>query len=89
MVMSGIGVDRVEMIFVVVVTLLVALVWFFINRASVRANEQIKLLQEIVEQQRRQLDLLKMLVPQHANENADDLQVRDVALDFKNVIPER
>lgn len=77
------------MIFVVVVTLLVALVWFFINRASVRANEQIKLLQEIVEQQRRQLDLLKMLVPQHANENADDLQVRDVALDFKNVIPER
>ncbi|WP_121574480.1 YebO family protein [Brenneria alni] len=87
--MSGIGVDRVEMIFVVVVTLLVALVWFFINRASVRANEQIKLLQEIVEQQRRQLDLLKMLVPQHANENADDLQVRDVALDFKNVIPER
>ncbi|MCL2900132.1 YebO family protein [Brenneria tiliae] len=88
--MSGIGVDTLEMIFIVLVALLAALVWFFINRASVRANEQIKLLREIAEQQRQQLDLLKMLVPQQAREDSDDLQAQDdVALDFKNVIPER
>ncbi|WP_246856814.1 YebO family protein [Brenneria corticis] len=88
--MSGIGVDTLEMIFIVLVALLAALVWFFINRASVRANEQIKLLREIAEQQRQQLDLLKMLVPQQASEDSDDLQAQDdVAFDFKNVIPER
>ncbi|EHD21690.1 hypothetical protein BrE312_2309 [Brenneria sp. EniD312] len=78
------------MIFIVLVALLAALVWFFINRASVRANEQIKLLREIAEQQRQQLTLLKVLVPQPASEDSDDLQAQDdVALDFKNVIPER
>ncbi|WP_040343213.1 MULTISPECIES: YebO family protein [Brenneria] len=88
--MSGIGVDTLEMIFIVLVALLAALVWFFINRASVRANEQIKLLREIAEQQRQQLTLLKVLVPQPASEDSDDLQAQDdVALDFKNVIPER
>ncbi|MCL2895624.1 YebO family protein [Brenneria tiliae] len=88
--MSGIGVDTLEMIFIVLVALLAAMVWFFINRASVRANEQIKLLREIAEQQRQQLTLLKMLVPQQASEDSDDLQAQDdVALDFKNVIPER
>ncbi|PWC12147.1 hypothetical protein DDT56_18055 [Brenneria corticis] len=82
--------DTLEMIFIVLVALLAALVWFFINRASVRANEQIKLLREIAEQQRQQLDLLKMLVPQQASEDSDDLQAQDdVAFDFKNVIPER
>ncbi|PWC24772.1 hypothetical protein EH206_11830 [Brenneria nigrifluens DSM 30175 = ATCC 13028] len=82
--------DTLEMIFIVLVALLAALVWFFINRASVRANEQIKLLREIAEQQRQQLTLLKVLVPQPASEDSDDLQAQDdVALDFKNVIPER
>ncbi|MBJ7220654.1 MULTISPECIES: YebO family protein [unclassified Brenneria] len=88
--MSGIAVNTLEMIFIALIALLVLLVWFFINRASVRANEQIKLLQEIVEQQRQQLDLLNMLVPQRAKEDTADLQAQDDAvLDFKNVIPER
>ncbi|WP_425428630.1 YebO family protein [Brenneria roseae] len=84
-----------EMVFIALVVVLVMLVWFFINRASVRANEQIKLLHEIVEQQRQQLTLLNMLVPQEVREekaeDADALQIqeRDDVLAFKNVIPER
>lgn len=43
--------------------LFAALVWFFVNRASVRANEKIRLLHEILEQQRIQTALLQTLVP--------------------------
>ncbi|PWC11480.1 hypothetical protein B4923_13895 [Brenneria roseae subsp. americana] len=93
--LSGVGVNILEMVFIALVVVLVMLVWFFINRASVRANEQIKLLHEIVEQQRQQLTLLNMLVPQEVREekaeDADALQIqeRDDVLAFKNVIPER
>lgn len=93
--LSGVGVNILEMIFIALVVVLVMLVWFFINRASVRANEQIKLLHEIVEQQRQQLALLNMLVPQEVREekaeDADALQIQepDDVLAFKNVIPER
>lgn len=62
-VMSGIGVNTLEMLFAIVVALLILLVWFFLNRASVRANEQIKLLRQIVEQQKQQLELLKQVAP--------------------------
>ncbi|MEH2921141.1 YebO family protein [Samsonia erythrinae] len=83
-----------EVFFVLLVVLLAVLVWFFVNRASVRANEQVKLLQEIAEQQRQQLALLKTLLSQQGQEHvpsasdmSDDRD--DVALTFKNVIPER
>nr|WP_219606056.1 YebO family protein [Pectobacterium brasiliense] len=76
------------------IVLLAALVWFFVNRASVRANEQVKLLQEIVEQQRQQLTLLKKLLPQNAEKSepetlAAERDRDDVELTFKSVIPER
>nr|WP_219608876.1 YebO family protein [Pectobacterium brasiliense] len=76
------------------IVLLAALVWFFVNRASVRANEQVKLLQEIVEQQRQQLALLKKLLPQNAEKSepetfAAERDRDDVELTFKSVIPER
>ncbi|MEE3661428.1 YebO family protein [Brenneria sp. g21c3] len=88
--MNGLGVNTLEMLFAVLVALLVLLVWFFINRASVRANEQIRLLREIVEQQRQQLELLKRLAPQQASEAAEKSPEQDdVALDFKDIIPER
>lgn len=44
-----------------VVLLLVALLWFFMNRASLRANEQIALLEELVDLQKRQNSLLRRL----------------------------
>ncbi|MEQ9886127.1 YebO family protein [Pectobacterium zantedeschiae] len=83
-----------EVVFVLLVVLLAALVWFFVNRASVRANEQVKLLQEIVEQQRQQLTLLKKLLPQNVEKSepetlAAELDSDDVELTFKSVIPER
>lgn len=89
-----------EMVFIALLAVLALLLWFFINRASVRANEQIRLLHKIVEQQRQQLDLLKMRFPQEArgttakraeeDEDARHLQESDdVTLAFKNVIPER
>ncbi|HFF9525367.1 TPA: YebO family protein [Serratia marcescens] len=66
-------------------------VWFLVNRASVRANEQIRLLQEIAEQQRQQTALLKRLAHSAGADGAaaaddDDLSP---ALDFKGFIPER
>ncbi|WP_113631927.1 YebO family protein [Pectobacterium peruviense] len=83
-----------EVVFVLLVVLLAALVWFFVNRASVRANEQVKLLQEIVEQQRQQLALLKKLLPHNVEKSepetlAAELDSDDVELTFKSVIPER
>ncbi|QTF08233.1 hypothetical protein HC231_10165 [Brenneria izadpanahii] len=82
--------NTLEMLFAVLVALLLLLVWFFLNRASVRANEQIKLLREIVEQQQQQLELLKQLTPKQSGEGADNPQEQDeVALDFKDIIPER
>ncbi|MEI7369277.1 YebO family protein [Pectobacterium colocasium] len=83
-----------EVVFVLLVVLLAALIWFFVNRASVRANEQVKLLQEIVEQQRQQLALLKKLLPQNAEKSEPealtaDFERDDVELTFKSVIPER
>ncbi|WP_225087957.1 YebO family protein [Pectobacterium colocasium] len=83
-----------EVVFVFLVVLLAALIWFFVNRASVRANEQVKLLQEIVEQQRQQLALLKKLLPQNAEKSEPEtltaeLERDDVELTFKSVIPER
>ncbi|MCY9846998.1 YebO family protein [Pectobacterium jejuense] len=83
-----------EVVFVLLIVLLAALVWFFVNRASVRANEQVKLLQEIVEQQRQQLALLKKLLPQNAEKSepkalAAERDRDDVELTFKSVIPER
>ncbi len=61
-------------------------VWFLVNRAS----EQIRLLQEIAEQQRQQTALLKRMAHRAGTDGAaaddDDLSP---ALDFKGFIPER
>ncbi len=91
--------DILEIVFVMLVVLFVALVWFFVNRASVRANEQIRLLKEIVEQQRAQTEVLKVLIPSplptaesEAPRSPTALEqpgIRDVELDAFNVIPER
>ncbi|ENM9286355.1 YebO family protein [Serratia marcescens] len=65
-------------------------VWFLVNRASVRANEQIRLLQEIAEQQRQQTALLKRMAHRAGTDGvaADDDDLSP-ALDFKGFIPER
>ncbi|MFP1762681.1 YebO family protein [Lonsdalea quercina] len=81
-----------EMVLVMLIILLELVVWFFVNRARVRANEQIRLLQEIVKQQKKQLALMQTLITvspsaepvQEVKQEDDDTDVY-----FRNVIPER
>ncbi|MFZ1872192.1 YebO family protein [Serratia sp. D1N4] len=87
----GYGPSGLISIAVVILSVLLGLwVWFLVNRASVRADEQIRLLQEIAEQQRQQTALLKTLVKNARGEQEpsddDDL---GPALGFKGFIPER
>ena len=44
-------------------------IWFFVNRASSRTNEQIELLEALLDQQKRQTALLRRLC--EANEPED------------------
>lgn len=56
------GALNLASLIVSVIVLLVGLVlWFFINRASSRTNEQIELLEALLDQQKRQTALLRRL----------------------------
>lgn len=56
------GVMNIASLVVSVVVLLIGLIlWFFINRASSRTNEQIELLEALLDQQKRQNALLRRL----------------------------
>lgn len=52
-----------------IMVILGLVLWFFVNRASVKANQQIALLNTLVEQQKRQIVLLRRLCD--ANEQAE------------------
>lgn len=77
----------------IVVAVLVAIlglwIWFLVNRASVRANEQIRLLQEIAEQQRQQTALIKTWMQSSRGENVEIDDDLNPALSYKGFIPER
>ncbi|MFZ4832848.1 YebO family protein [Rouxiella sp. Mn2063] len=73
----------------VLLVLLFLLVWFVVNRASVRANQQVHLLEEIAEYQRRQTELLAKLVAQGKVSDPQDAIEEDSALSLKGFIPER
>lgn len=83
----GFGQNGLLSLAVATVALLVGLwVWFLVNRA----NEQIRLLQEIAEQQRQQTALLKRLAHSARADGGDaDDDELSPALDFKGFIPER
>ncbi|MEQ4532490.1 MAG: YebO family protein [Mixta sp.] len=62
--------------------------WFFVNRASVRASEQIRLLEALLDEQKKQNALLLRLAEQGAGDeesSGDTLQEQD----FTRLIPER
>ncbi|HBZ1530379.1 TPA: hypothetical protein MJG26_18590 [Klebsiella pneumoniae] len=70
------GILNLASLAVSVALLLVGLLlWFFVNRASSRANEQIELLQELLQalldQQKRQNALLRRLCEANAPEKED------------------
>ncbi|EJL89080.1 YebO family protein [Pantoea sp. BIGb0393] len=76
---------------VLAIIIIVAFIaWFFVNRASVRASEQISLLEALIEEQKKQNALLRRLVeaqPSTAKPNADE--DADEKHDFIRMIPER
>ena len=66
------GVMNIASLVVSVVVLLIGLIlWFFINRASSRTNEQIELLEALLDQQKRQNALLRRLCEAYEPEKAD------------------
>jgi uncharacterized membrane protein len=73
-----------------IIILVAFIVWFFVNRASVRASEQIRLLEAVIEEQKKQNALLRRLVdaqPSTAKPPADG--DADEKRDFIRMIPER
>ena len=66
------GLLNMASLMVSVVVLLVGLViWFFVNRASSRTNEQIELLEALLDQQKRQNALLRRLCEANEPEEKD------------------
>lgn len=79
-----------SLVLYILFALLFLLVWFVVNRASVRANQQIQLLCEIAEQQRRQTELLAALVAQKkVTAVTNDIDEDDSVLSLRGFIPER
>ncbi|KJM62761.1 hypothetical protein B5M10_22660 [Pluralibacter gergoviae] len=81
------------------VSLLVAvvglIVWFFVHRASSRANEQIELLEALLDQQKRQTTLLRRLCEANEPEREEPVQASkkaqqdDEGDDFIRLVAER
>ena len=67
------GLLNMASLMVSVVVLLVGLViWFFVNRASSRTNEQIELLEALLDQQKRQNALLRRLCEANEPEKKEE-----------------
>lgn len=75
----------------VVVLVLGLVLWFFINRASSRTNEQIELLEALLDQQKRQNALLRRLCEANEPEKAADpaAQNQDSDDDIIRLVAER
>ncbi|ORM75086.1 hypothetical protein HA48_01115 [Pantoea wallisii] len=76
---------------VLAIILVVAFIaWFFVNRASVRASEQIQLLEALLEEQKKQNALLRRLIDAQPESKAmqDEEDAAD-SRDFIRLIPER
>ncbi|WP_413738695.1 YebO family protein [Sodalis sp. RH21] len=63
--------------------------WFFLNRASVRANEQIVLLNELLEQQKKQTEILQRLGQGANPDNGVKAFPASEPIMFKDFIAER
>jgi len=76
---------------VLAITIIVAFgVWFFVNRASVRASEQIQLLEALLEEQKKQNLLLRRIVDaQPVTAKSTDNETNEDQRDFIRMIPER
>ncbi|MCA1920690.1 YebO family protein [Buttiauxella noackiae] len=91
----SVGALNIVSLTVSLVVLVIGLVmWFFVNRASSRTNEQIELLEELLDQQKRQTALLRRLceanepevVKEEPEVAKEDEEVED---DFIRLVAER
>ncbi|MCT4705907.1 YebO family protein [Enterobacteriaceae bacterium H16N7] len=90
----NVGVLNIASLAISLVVLVVGLVlWFFVNRASSRANEQVALLEELLDQQKRQNALLRRL----CEANEPEVEKKETVLtaeddeedDFVRLVAER
>lgn len=63
--------------------------WFFVNRASVRASEQIRLLEALLEEQKKQNALLRRLTESVTGGEKSKAPEESGNKDFTRLIPER
>ena len=91
----SVGALNIVSLTVSLVVLVIGLaMWFFVNRASSRSNEQIELLEELLDQQKRQNALLRRLCeanePEVVKEAAQEVKEEDAQDDdFIRLVAER
>ena len=76
-----------------VVLIVGLMLWFFVNRASSRTNEQIELLEALLDQQKRQTALLRRLCeanePEEKSVPKDAIAQQQDEEDFIRLVAER
>ncbi|WP_313123709.1 YebO family protein [Pseudescherichia sp.] len=86
--------NLVSLVISLVVLVVGLVLWFFVNRVSSRANEQIELLEALLDQQKRQNALLRRLCDANAPEKAEPevkagAKVQTDGDDFIRLVAER
>lgn len=74
--------------FTVALVIVGLIAWFFINRASVKATQQVRLLEALLEEQKRQNALLRRLTDSVAGKEQAASSEKE-SKDFTRLIPER
>ncbi|MTD25679.1 YebO family protein [Erwinia sorbitola] len=82
--------DIASMSVAVALVIIGLVAWFFVNRASVKANQQIQLLEALLDEQKRQNIMLRRLTDAVAGkEQAAKASDESEDKDFTRLIPER
>lgn len=74
--------------FMVALVIIGLIAWFFINRASVKAIQQVRLLEALLEEQKRQNALLRRLTDSVVGQEQAASTEKE-SKDFTRLIPER
>ncbi|MGE9549967.1 YebO family protein [Erwinia amylovora] len=74
--------------FMVALVIVGLIAWFFINRASVKATQQVRLLEALLEEQKRQNALLRRLTDSVVGQEQAASTEKE-SKDFTRLIPER
>lgn len=75
--------------FTALLVIISLIAWFFVNRASVRASQQVRLLELLLEEQKRQNAMLNRLTDKVAGKETATSTEETSGQDFIRLIPER